>query len=70
MNTPHEGLGNYANTVLCVYDELCVQDKNLEWTPAERKSVLLIPVSWETLVSLFCPVGPLRISFSDAANGR
>lgn len=30
---------------------LCVQDKNLEWTPAERKSVLLIPVSWETLVS-------------------
>lgn len=38
---------------------LYTQDKKLEWPHAGRKSVLLIPVSWETFVSLFSPAGPL-----------
>lgn len=39
---------------------LCAQDeKKVEWPHAGRKSALLIPVSWETLVPLFFPAGPL-----------
>lgn len=53
--------GTYA-TIVCksvVKMSLCTQDKKLEWRHAERKSVLLIPVCWETFVSLFSPAGPL-----------
>lgn len=53
--------GNYAN-ILCksvFKTSLCTRDKKLEWPHAGRKSVLLIPVSWETFVSLFSPAGPL-----------
>ena len=52
--------GNYANMVCkSVFKmSLCTQDKKLEWHHAGRKSVLLIPVSWETFVSLFSPAGP------------
>lgn len=49
---------NYAKSVFKM--SLWTQDKKAEWPHAGRKSVLLIPVSCETFVSLFSPAGPLR----------
>lgn len=49
---------NYAKSVFKM--SLCTQDKKVEWPHAGRKSVLLIPVSCKTFVSLFSPAGPLR----------
>lgn len=56
--TQNMQIQNYAKSVFKM--SLCTQDKKVEWPHAGRKSVLLIPVSCKTFVSLFSPAGPLR----------